>query len=247
MLARLLSLLGLQALFDRAKYRVESLLHDAEATVRTGAKEFGLIAAFGLVAAVMAFVTFVVLLIGVYIVVRQAFGPPIALVAVILIPALLTALFAVLVMTHVNAKGRSEPSRLFPKPAPIPEPSEIPRRPPESVSAGWPTQSAYAPRFAPSSTDHELQLVLADALGTLLGSIPATGTPIDRFITRLTGEATASSRQTVDLAADAISFGSRKAVFGILAGSALLGWFIGRKALPGSVAAIDPTERPSAK
>src|SRR6476619_4054877 len=101
----------------------------------------GSMSATWLVAAVMAFVTFVVLLIGVYVVARQAFGPSMALVVVILIPALLTILFAVLVMMHVNSKGRSEPSRLFPKPAPIPEPSEIPRRPPESVAAGWPTQS----------------------------------------------------------------------------------------------------------
>ena len=77
--------------------------------------------------------------------------------------------------------------------------------------------------------------MLEGALGEFFAEPPRTGTPLDSVVRRLTNEAAASSDRTVELAADMLSSGSRKTIFGILAGTVALGWFLTRRQ-PGTVA-----------
>ena len=94
----------------------------------------------------------------------------------------------------------------------------------ESGSAGL-TASALS-RAAPPV---EIRKMLADAVGSVFASAPTTGTPIDEVIHRFTSEAAATSDRTVDFAAEAISRGSRTAIFGILAATVTLGWYLARR------------------
>ena len=78
--------------------------------------------------------------------------------------------------------------------------------------------------------------MLSNSLGDFFGSAPTTGTPVYRVIKQFTREAAAASDKTVELAVEVVSRGSRKAAFGVLVGTAFLGWFLTRKAGSGTTA-----------
>jgi hypothetical protein len=225
MFSKLLSVLGIQTLLNQAKHRVESLVRNAEEKVKAEAKTYGIIAALALAAATMGLLTLVVVLVAVFSLVDRAWGQDIALLTVVLIPAALAATFAVLLVNRIN-----EAKRLV---ARLPQEPLASNYPDSAVSIEPTTSPAVTPSQIYARTEPpELRSMLSGALGDFLGAAPTTGTPIDRVIHQFTREAAAASDKTVELAAEAVSRGSRKAVFGVLASTVVLGWFLTRKSGP---------------
>ena len=220
MLARILGLLGLHALV----LRVRQATRDAEEQ----AINIGVMAGFWLAGAVMALVTFIALLVAVFCAVDHWAGLAVALAVVVAIPALFTVVLAGLAYSR---KSRLSSAR---RPAPGME-TEVAAEPEiagavaAEVPLAMPQSFADATSFSGVNAPFELRNLLSDALGGVFRSVPSqTGTPIDGVIHRFTREAAGSSTQTVDIAAELVSRGSRSTLVGILASTMLLGWYLAR-------------------
>lgn len=224
MLKRLVSLLGFSALAESVEYRLLRFADAAKETARAEARFYGGVAVLGTAAAAAAFVTFVAAVIVVVLLVERQWGQGAALAVAFLIPAAVTAALAAMVYLRVSTKEAPTPllRTLDPPETPPAWRSNVTPEPPQAPRS---TRSS----FAVTNTQGELRTLLEGALGEFFRAPPATGTPLDRVVHRLTGEAAAASDRTVGLAADVLATGSRKVVFGILAGTAALGWFLARK------------------
>jgi hypothetical protein len=231
MLNKLLSVLGIQALLDQAKRRVESLVRNAEDKIKFEAKTYGIIAALALAGAAMAFLTLVVVLIAIFNLVDRAWGENVALLTVVLIPAITTATLAALTVKRLNDAQRPVNASALENPVSSSYSNEQmsvePRVPPPAIKIPYRDFSAE-----PS----ELRAMLSGALGDFFGSAPTTGTRVDRVIQKFTHEAAAASEKTVEFGVEVVSRGSRKAAFGVLVGTAFLGWFLTRKSGAGTTA-----------
>lgn len=219
MLPKLLSVLGLSALLARSRRAIEEVARSAEEKIKAKAVSVGIIAALALAGATMAVITFAVLLIAIYHFAKQAWGADVAVILVLAIPAGLTLLFAVLVL--LRTRSREDISRR----ATLTEATSASRSapPPEPHLASATSVVSAAPQPI------EIQRMLAGAVREFVRSPPTTGTPVDSVIHRFTEEAAGASDKTVGLAVDLVSSGSRKAVFGVLASTLVLGWFLARR------------------
>jgi hypothetical protein len=223
MLNRVAALLGIPVLVDNIRDRAARLVADVSAAAKDEARFVGVVAAFGVAAAAAGFVTFVALIIAIVAIVDRNWGHDAALLAAVLIPALVTAVLAFIAYRRVARREREVKPAMASAFASVPRPPAA--TPPPREAAALPR----APIRTSASTNAEVRGMLAGALGEFFAAPPRTGTPLDGVVRKLTEEAAASSDHTVDLAADMLSSGSRKAVFGILAGTVALGWFLSRK------------------
>jgi hypothetical protein len=229
MLNKLLSVLGIQALLDHAKRRVEGLVQNAEDKLKLEAKTYGVIAALAFAGAAMAFLTLVVVLIAIFNLFDHAWGENVALLTVILIPAIITATLAALTVKRLNDAKRPVNASALETPV-SPSYEQVSAEPRVSPPA---IKSPYRDFSAEPS---ELRAMLSGALGDFFGLAPTTGTPVDRVVQQFTREAAAASDKTVELAVEVVSRGSRKAAFGVLVGTAFLGWVLSRKSGSGTAA-----------
>jgi hypothetical protein len=101
---------------------------------------------------------------------------------------------------------------------------DIPRDP-GSRDAGS-AVSADAPGRRFSAID--LRSSLSSAVRSLMAHAPHTEGPSDDVVKTVTSQIAAASDDVVDATADLLKNGSRSTIFGILAGTLVLGWIIGR-------------------
>jgi hypothetical protein len=87
-----------------------------------------------------------------------------------------------------------------------------------------PSPEAAGQRF--SAID--LRSSLSSAVRSLMAHAPHTEGPSDDVVKTVTAQISAASDDVVDATADLLKSGSRTTVFGILAGTMVLGWIIGR-------------------
>ena len=101
--------------------------------------------------------------------------------------------------------------------------SDIPRHP-DCAAGGAVSAEASGHRF--SAID--LRSSLSSAVRSLMAHAPHTEGPSDDVVKTVTSQIAAASDDVVDAAADLLKNGSRSTIFGILAGTLVLGWIIGR-------------------
>lgn len=245
MLAKFLGLFGfdldgqINLLKSKAEYEIELLKGKAEdyafeaaERVKWEAKKLGFVIAFAIAGAVMALGAGVIALIAVYSWVADKHGPMVGLGVI----GLITGLGAALMFTLAAARNgkpaprfkaparplAAKPTASMPPPAtPRPDPVHFSPQP----AASRPASSAFSIPLAFG----DLRRPLTGAVEEFLSRSPNTGTPVDPLITQVLQEARSASGQTINMAEDMIRTGSRKTVFGVLAGSLVLGWFLTRK------------------
>ncbi len=102
--------------------------------------------------------------------------------------------------------------------------SDIPRDPGSSAAGSAVSAEASGHRF--SAID--LRSSLSSAVRSLMAHAPHTEGPSDDVVKTVTSQIAAASDDVVDATADLLRNGSRSTIFGILAGTLVLGWIIGR-------------------
>jgi hypothetical protein len=102
--------------------------------------------------------------------------------------------------------------------------SDIPRHQGSRAAGGAVSAEASGHRF--SAID--LRSSLSSAVRSLMAHAPHTEGPSDDVVKTVTSQIAASSDDVVDATADLLKNGSRSTIFGILAGTLVLGWIIGR-------------------
>jgi hypothetical protein len=102
--------------------------------------------------------------------------------------------------------------------------SDIPRDPGSRAAGGAVSAEASGYRF--SAID--LRSSLSSAVRSLMAHAPHTEGPSDDVVQTVTSQIAAASDDVVDATADLLRNGSRSTIFGILAGTLVLGWIIGR-------------------
>jgi hypothetical protein len=78
----------------------------------------------------------------------------------------------------------------------------------------------------------DLRSSLSSAVRSLMAHAPHTEGPSDDVVKTVTSQISAVSDDVVDATADLLKNGSRSTIFGILAGTLVLGWIIGRSGQP---------------
>ena len=78
----------------------------------------------------------------------------------------------------------------------------------------------------------DLRSSLSSAIRSLMAHAPHTEGPSDDVVKTVTSQVAAVSDDVVDATADLLKNGSRGTIFGILAGTVVLGWIIGRSGQP---------------
>lgn len=245
MLAKFLRLFGfdldgqMQALRGQAEYEIQVLKGKAEdyafetaEKVKWEAKKLGFIIAFAIGGAVMMLGTGVIALMALYSVVADKYGPMVGLGVI----GLVTGLGAAVMFTLAAARSEkaaprfkapprsapAKPAASMPPPA-VPRPDPVRFSPPPTAS-----QPASSPLGFPLAFG-DLRRPLTGAVEEFLSRSPGTGTPVDPLIAQVLQEARSASGQTISMAEDMIRTGSRKTVFGVLAGSLVIGWCLARK------------------
>jgi len=101
---------------------------------------------------------------------------------------------------------------------------DIPRNPDGRDASGAFSADAAGQRF--SAID--LRSSLSSAIRSLMAHAPHAEGPSDDVVKTVTSQIAAVSDDVVDATADLLKNGSRSTIFGILAGTLVLGWIIGR-------------------
>lgn len=221
MLERVFALVGIPALVQGVRAQWNRLIERAGDRIRADARSYGIIAALGLSGAAMAFVTIVGLIIAAVVLVDRSWGIHAALAALVVIPGAATAVLSTLIYSRLSKKRPAQ--------APATPGNMNTDRAHQSYERSDDPTTPRGSAAGAGSTGGELRQMLEGAFGEFLTAPRNTGTPIDRLLRRITSEAAASSDRTVGLAIDVVSSGSRKAVFGILAGTVALGWFLAKR------------------
>jgi hypothetical protein len=225
MLAKFLNLFGfdLHRQIWLVKNQIQDVSERAAAEAKIQVKDIGLMVAFGAGAGLMLLFTFVIGLIALYTWVDQNYGTYPALGAL----ALVTIVLAGILFALASARGKATRNPLGPIFQSLKR-----SEPPKPLSYAPPPPPARDP---PSYARSEVPLAVGDlhpslksAVQEFFSHIPRTGSPADGVLDRMTEEAVAASGKTVDAAADVMRSGSRPAVFGVLAASFALGWFLSR-------------------
>jgi len=120
-------------------------------------------------------------------------------------------------MLRRNRQGSADPSsrREF---------GDIPRDPGRRDADSALSAETAGQRF--SAID--LRSSLSSAVRSLMAHAPQTEGPSDDVVKTVTSQISAVSDDVVDATADLLRNGSRSTIFGILAGTLVLGWIIGR-------------------
>jgi len=226
MFARFLLLFGfdLHRQVRLLKDRAEAFARETTDQVKEEAKDIGLLIAFAVAGGLMGLMTFIILLLALYSLVATRYGPIWGYAAIGGITAVTTAAMFILVATR--SKARKSHIVLGKMVEPHLEKLE------REVASAISSSEAVFPRpqpVRPVSAFGDLRGPLSAAVEEFLANTAKTGTPIDSFINQVLHEASAASGQTIDVAANLIRQGPRKALFAVLAGSALLGWYLARK------------------
>ena len=226
MFARFLLLFGfdLHRQVRLLKDRAEEFARQTTDQVKEEAKDIGLLIAFAVAGGLMGLMTFIILLLALYSLVATRYGPIWGYAAIGGITAVTTAAMFMLVATR--SKARKSHIVLGKMVEPHLEKLE------REVASAISSSEAVFPRpqpVRPVSAFGDLRGPLSAAVEEFLANTAKTGTPIDSFINQVLHEASAASGQTIDVAANLIRQGPRKALFAVLAGSALLGWYLARK------------------
>lgn len=213
MFNKLFSLFGfdVQQHIQRAKAHVRDLTRDVTDHIKSEARGVALQVALGTIGIILGLISFVVFLIGIYRWIEIQYNSYEALVAV----GGGTALLALVFLFVATRKKHPEPRVLE---------EDIFTTPPVAPIV----TVATAPYVGPIHT-LDIHGSLSNLLAELLRQTPQSGTPLDSILTQVTGRAAAASGETVNLAADLIRTGSRKAMFGVLGASVFVGWFLSRK------------------
>jgi hypothetical protein len=101
---------------------------------------------------------------------------------------------------------------------------DIPRSPDSRDAGSAFSADAAGQRF--SAID--LRSSLSSAIRSLMAHAPHAEGPSDDVVKTVTSQIAAVSDDVVDATADLLKNGSRSTIFGILAGTLVLGWIIGR-------------------
>jgi hypothetical protein len=228
-LAKFLALFGfdLHRQIQLMKDRADDFARQTTNEITKRFRDLGLTIAFAAAGAVFGLITLVIGLMALYRWVAAAYGPLAGDAVVGGITAILCA-----VMLIVAAKRSATVD------APISGAVVDPVRVEVEATLASPADARLSaiPAPRPFRSVAELGIPLAldlrgplsRALQDFLAKPPTTGTPVDAVIRRAMNEAHAASPQAVDVAADLLRTGPRSALVGVLAGSALLGWFLAR-------------------
>jgi hypothetical protein len=232
-LAKFLALFGfdLHRQVQLVKDRAEDFARQTTNEITKRLKDLGLTIAFAAAGAVFGVVTLVIGLMALYSCVATAYGPFAGYAVTGGITTVLSA--AILVVA-----SKRSPTADAPVSGAIVDPVRVEVEgalapladPPISANPEPHPIRSIASLGVPLALD--LRHPLAGALQDFLAKTPTTGTPIDAVIRRALNEAHAASPQAVDMAADLLRIGPRSALVGVLAGAALVGWFLGRSGSP---------------
>jgi Putative Actinobacterial Holin-X, holin superfamily III len=236
MLARFLALFGfdLHRQIRLLKDRAEDFARQTTDQVKEQVKDIGLMIAFAVAGGLMGLLTVIILLLALYSWVATTYGPPWGYAVVGGITAMTTA--AMFIVAATRGKSRKSPIAMGKT---ADRRGEKVEREVESIVSSSEAAFPELEPVRPVSTSLSLGIPLAfgdlrrplsGAIEEFLANTATTGAPIDSVINQVLHEASAASGQTIDMAANLIRQGPRKALFGVLAGSALLGWYLARKA-----------------
>jgi hypothetical protein len=232
MMSKLLGIFGfdLDRQVQLVKGRAEEFVHRAGAQISERMMELGVVAGLAVAGGLMALMTFVIVLTALYEWVASIYGPLAGYATIGSISAVLAAVMfslaaarsksgqLAIVAPNVAGSGLGSAPKIEPMPPALtPTPDPVPPFATSSRSSGIPLVLG------------DLRNPLSEAVREFLAKAPTTGTPIDSVIDQVMREAAAGSVKTIDMAADLVRAGPRKAVFGVLAGTAVLGWFLAHK------------------
>jgi hypothetical protein len=233
MLAKFLSLFGfdlhrqIRLLKDQAEDFAQQTTHQ----VKDQVKDIGLMIAFAVAGGLTGLITFIILLLALYSWLATTYGPLWGYAVVGGITAVTTAAMLILAMT----RGKPRKSPIVGKMADPARVEKVERKvesivssPEAAIPEPQPVRPVSTPLGIPLAFG-DLRRPLSGAIEEFLANTATTGAPIDSVINQVLHEASAASGQTIDMAANLIRQGPRKALFGVLAGSALLGWYLARK------------------
>ena len=227
MLAKFLGLFGfdLNRQIQLLKERVEDFTRETTVQIKGEAKEIGLMIALAAAGGIMALMTFVIFLMAIYRWIAATAGPLAGYVVVGGITAVLAVVLLVLASSRVKSKLKvqNRTERMVHEEKKAASSSPPPR-----------TQETYpsAPGIGIPLAFGDLHPPLSGAVREFFSNTPRTGTAIDSVINQVIHEASTASGETVNVAADIVRTGSRKAVLGVLASSFLLGLFLARRVGP---------------
>jgi hypothetical protein len=234
MLARFLALFGfdLHRQIRLLKDRAEDFARQTTDQVKGQVKDIGLMIAFAVAGGLVGLMTFIILLLALYTWVATTYGSLWGYAVVGGITAVTTA--AMFVLAATRGKSRKSPVVMGKMADPRVEKVE---REVESIASSsegafpesLPVRPVSTPSLGIPLAFGDLRRPLSGAIEEFLANTTTTGTPIDSVINQVLHEASAASGQTIDMAANLIRRGPRKALFGVLAGAALLGWYLARK------------------
>jgi hypothetical protein len=224
MLAKFVGLFGfdLNRQIQLLKERVEDFSRETTDKIKGEAKEIGLMIALAAAGGIMALITFVIFLMAIYRWIAATAGP---LAGYIVVGSITTAL-AIVLLVLASSRGKSKlkvhdrTERLVHEEEKVASSSPPPR-----------TQETYpsGPGIGIPLAFGDLHPPLSGAVREFFSNAPRTGTAIDSVINQVIHEASTASGETVNVAADIVRTGSRKAVLGVLASSFLLGLFLARR------------------
>jgi len=224
MLAKFLGLFGfdLNRQIQMLKERVEDFTREKTDQIKGEVKEIGLMVALAAAGGIMALMTFIIFLMAIYRWVATTAGPFTGDVVV----GGITAVLALIFLVFASSRGKSKlkvhdrTERIIPEEEErVASSSPLPRTQENPSTPGIGIPSAFGDLHPP----------LSGAVREFFSNAPRTGTAIDSVINQVIHEASTASGETVNVAADIVRTGSRKAVFGVLASSFLLGLFLARK------------------
>jgi len=224
MLAKFLGLFGfdLNRQIQLLKERVEDFTREKTDQIKGEAKEIGLMVALAAAGGIMTLMTFVIFLMAIYRWLAATAGPLVGYVVVGGITAVLALIFFVLASSRTKSKLKVHDRT-----------ERTVHEEEEKVASSFPLPGTQdypsAPGIGIPLAFGDLHPPLSGAVREFFSNAPRTGTAIDSVINQVIHEASTASGETVNVAADIVRTGSRKAVFGVLASSFLLGLFLARK------------------
>jgi hypothetical protein len=112
--------------------------------------------------------------------------------------------------------------------AAVPDPGAASTEPTDPPIPGSAPSASDASRFAAI----DLRSSLSSAIRSLVAHAPHGEGPSEDVVRTVASQIAAASDDVVDVTADLLKNGSRTTIFGILAGTVLLGWIIGRSTQP---------------
>jgi hypothetical protein len=235
MLPKILMLVGvdLQRHLAELKGRVDEFTRDTTNRVKGEiedlTKDLAVTIGLFMVGAGLGLISFVVLLIGIYRWMEVPYGSDIALTTVGGVAAgMMAVMFLIAASRETSSKARRLSSGQRKSKA-AEESSQDNALHSSTVQTRTPPASPYVASPSISSASGELHRPLATALEELLTASPTTGTAFDNVLKQVTHGAAAASGQTVNMAADIVRTGPRKAIYGVLGASVVLGWYLARK------------------